>query len=98
AFPINTMSLFMSFMVAFLADSAQPPPPAKKLIEFGWDEPGPAFMREHIAEMEKTPFDGCVFHIEYTKPANGSGSFTWEAWGSRAFDMAELQKAADDLK
>src|SRR5689334_8371251 len=70
----------------------------KKLIEFGWDEPGPAFMRDHIAEMEKTPFDGCVFHVDYAKPANGTGSFTWEAWGSRSFEMVELQKALDDLK
>ena len=37
----------------------------KKLIEFGWDEPGTKFMREHIAEMQQTPFDGCVFHVEY---------------------------------
>src|SRR5207244_10264732 len=25
----------------------------KKLIEFGWDEPTTAFLREHIAEMEQ---------------------------------------------
>src|SRR6266705_3574799 len=91
-------ALFMSFMAAFPAHSAQPPPSEKKLIEFGWDESDPAFMREHITEMEKTPFDGCVFHVDYTKPTNGSGSFTWEAWGFRAFQMAELQKAVDDLK
>ena len=27
----------------------------KKLIEFGWDEPDTAFLREHIAAMQKTP-------------------------------------------
>ena len=27
--------------------------PAKKLIEFGWDEPDAAFMRRHIDQMEQ---------------------------------------------
>ena len=70
----------------------------KKLIEFGWDEPDPAFMRQHIAEMERTPFDGCVFHVDYGKPGGGKGSFTWECWGTRAFKAEELQAASDDLK
>jgi hypothetical protein len=30
---------------------------AKKLIEFGWDEPDIAFMRTHITELQGTPFD-----------------------------------------
>jgi len=73
--------------------------PAKKLIEFGWDEPDTAFMREHAAEMEQTPFDGCVFHVEARKSAGqGKSSFTWEAWGARAFTEAELKPALDDLK
>ena len=71
---------------------------AKKLIEFGWDEPSPPFMRQHIAEMEKTPFDGCVFHVDIAKPDGGGGSFTWEVWGSHTFAMADLQKALNDLK
>ena len=37
---------------------------AGKLIEFGWDEPDTAFMREHAAEMERSPFDGCVSDTE----------------------------------
>ena len=70
----------------------------KKVIEFGWDEPDTAFMREHITEMERTPFDGCVFHLLYAKPDGSSGNFTWECWGRRAFTEAELQPALDDLK
>ena len=30
---------------------------AKKLIEYGWDVPDTAFVRQHVAEMEKVPFD-----------------------------------------
>jgi hypothetical protein len=40
----------------------------KKLIEFGWDEPGTTFMRQHIDETEMAPFDGCVFHVHYGEP------------------------------
>jgi hypothetical protein len=70
----------------------------KKLIEFGWDEPDPAFMRRHAAQMERTPFDGCVFHLDYTRPDRTEGRFTWECWGRRAFTLAELKPGRDDLK
>ncbi|MEW6157726.1 MAG: hypothetical protein AB1813_09850, partial [Verrucomicrobiota bacterium] len=71
----------------------------KKLIEFGWDEPGTAFMREHIAQMEKSPFHGCVFHVDASKEGGGrGGSFTWESWGARVFTEAELKPALEDLK
>jgi hypothetical protein len=55
-------------------------------------------MRAHIAEMEKTPFDGCVFHAKYVRPDGKRGDFLWECWGKRAFTEAELQPALDDLK
>ena len=70
----------------------------QKLIEFGWDEPDPAFMRAHLGEMERTPFDGCVFHVDATNASGGTSRFTWEGWGTRAFTEAELQHAVDDLR
>lgn len=70
----------------------------KKLIEFGWDEPDTAFMRKHISELEQTPFDGCVFTVNYAKPDGSASSFMSEAWGTRAFTDAELKPALDDLK
>jgi hypothetical protein len=72
------------------AVGAQTTRPARKLIEFGWDEPDAAFLRKHIAEMEKTPFDGCVFHL--TK------EFLWHCWSRRAFAEAEMSPAVEDLK
>lgn len=68
--------------------------PQKKLIEFGWDEPNTAFMRQHIVEMERTPFDGCVFHLSDDIQEN----YIWDCWGKRAFTEAELKPALDDLK
>lgn len=35
----------------------------KKLIEYGWDVPTPAQMRDEIASMEKRPFDGLIFRL-----------------------------------
>lgn len=35
----------------------------KKLIEYGWDVPYPDFVRDHIREMEKLPFDGLIFKL-----------------------------------
>ncbi len=70
----------------------------KKLIEFGWDEPGPTFMRDHCQEMDKTPFDGTVFHLDYVSEDGTTGNFTWECWGRRTFTAAELQPSLDALQ
>ncbi|MGB7158505.1 MAG: hypothetical protein WBD40_10600, partial [Tepidisphaeraceae bacterium] len=70
----------------------------KKLIEFGWDEPNTAYMRKHIAAMEETPFDGCVFHCTYLDEQGKPQRFMNAGWGKRAFTDAELQPALDDLK
>ncbi len=71
--------------------------PGKKLIEWGWDEPDTAFLRAHIAQMERTPFDGCVYHAIARTPA-GPLNLTWRAWGRRALSEEELRQAADDLR
>ena len=70
----------------------------KKLIEFGWDEPDPTFMRQHAAEMDDSPFDGCVFHIEAKAPGRSKGSFTWDGWGQRSFSEEDLRPALEELK
>jgi hypothetical protein len=70
----------------------------KKLIEFGWDEPDTVFLRRHLAQMERTPFDGCVFRVTSSRPDSTLGPFLWEAWGRHAFGDDELQSALDDLQ
>ena len=72
--------------------------PVKKLVEFGWDEPDTAFLRRHIAEMEQTPFDGCVFHVLAVNARGGQENFTWLCWGRRSFSEAELGAARADLR
>ncbi len=72
-------------------DSAVAP---KKLIEWGWDEPDARFLREHIDEMERYPFDGLVFHVNSSQ----GGNFVWEMWGGRRFERDEFADAVTDLR
>ena len=67
---------------------------AKKLIEWGWDEPDTRFMRANIRQMEQFPFDGLVFHVNGSK----GGNFAWEMWGSRRFALDKFKQAIDDLR
>jgi hypothetical protein len=70
---------------------------AKKLIEFGWDEPDTSFMRREREQLERAPLDGCVFHINAHGTGGGPENFTWLCWGRRRFSEAELRPAIDDL-
>jgi hypothetical protein len=71
--------------------------PGKKLIEFGWDEPDTRFMREHIAQLQASPFDGCVFHVSF-RLANGTQrNFSWDLWGRNRIPAALLDSARADL-
>lgn len=72
--------------------------PAKQLIEFGWDEPDARFMREHIAQLQASPFDGCVFHVDYRTAQGDSGNFTWKVWGRRRFRDDDLAAARAHLR
>ena len=42
---------------------AQQAPTQKKLIEYGWDVRNPVYVREHIRDMEKLPFDGLIMRM-----------------------------------
>ena len=37
----------------------------KKLVEFGWDYPNVSFLKAHISQMVKVPFDGVVFSFDF---------------------------------
>ena len=73
-------------------------PAGKRLIEMGWDEPDPRFMRTHLAQLLASPFDGCVYHVNYRTARGDSGNFTWELWGRRRFTAAELAEADSNLR
>ena len=56
------LAAWMVCAVSLFAGAAQSAP-AKKLIEYGWDVPTPAQMRDELAAMEKRPFDGLIFRL-----------------------------------
>ncbi len=71
----------------------------KKLLTYvSREAPDTAFMRKHIAQMEKSPFDGVFFTIKVTKPDGTQGNFMSENWGSHAFTEADFKPALDDIK
>jgi hypothetical protein len=72
--------------------------PAKTLIEFGWDEPGTSLLRRQLGQLEQTPFDGCVFHVEARGAQGAPANFTWLCWGRRAFTPDQLESARQDLE
>jgi len=71
--------------------------PGKKLIEWGWDEPSPAYLRANAERMDRYGFDGVVFHAEPThdeKVAN----FAWECWSAKRFEYADFAQNLTDLQ
>jgi hypothetical protein len=96
--PIARLLCTSGLVLIASAVAAAQPSAQKKLIEFGWDEPDTAFMRQHLQEMEQTPFDGCVFHVLSANTNGSQGNFTWECWGTRTFAEADLKPALDDLR
>src|SRR5262245_58263113 len=95
AAPMPVRSIVLTLL--FCSAGAAFPADGRKLIEFGWDQPDTAFLRLHAAELDASPFDGCVIGLRY-KSAETSGSFTGECWGNRAFKPEELAGAMDDLR
>jgi hypothetical protein len=88
--------LLLSALLAPAAMAAQdlPQVPADhKLIEWGWDEPGPAYMRANAARMDSSGFDGVIFHAD-----TDAGDFTWECWGSKQFRYEDFASTVADLK
>jgi len=71
--------------------------PRKKLLQWGWDEPDTAVLLKHLPEMERSPFDGCVFSVRHG-PGRAGGSFTWQFWGRRRFARDDLENAFSDLR
>ena len=90
--------LALTLLLSSLGFAQTKPATPKKLIEFGWDEPDTAFMRQHIREMEKRPFAGCVYDIFGADAAGQKLRFIEHAWGKRKFTLQELKAPIDDLK
>ncbi|NOY81899.1 MAG: hypothetical protein GXP31_12960 [Kiritimatiellaeota bacterium] len=61
---LTAVVFLMGLWPGVKADTAHGPAKLdKKLIEYGWDVPFADFVRDHIREMEKRPFDGLIFKL-----------------------------------
>lgn len=85
-------------LIEWLKPAPAPRRPAARLIEFGWDEPDTHFMLTQMAQMERMPFDGTVFHVAATGAQGKQASLTWDGWSKREFTEAELRGPEADLK
>ncbi|MCL5284022.1 MAG: hypothetical protein M1330_04850 [Armatimonadetes bacterium] len=83
-----------------LTGCTQPPAKGaeKKLIEFGWDSPSTAYLKDHIAEMEKMPFDGLVLYADYKNSQGKPVHFYSTDFGIIKIPWSALQPALHDLK
>ncbi len=71
---------------------------APKLIEFGWDIPGPRFLHDNLERMQDHPFDGLLFNLVHENPRlapeDDKEDFAGEV--PRAFDVRRWRE--DELR
>ncbi len=70
----------------------------RRLIQFGWDEPSTRFLRLHIREMERMPFDGVVLNARYLDAGGNEAVLEWTGFGARPIPWDALEPALADLK
>lgn len=68
-------------------------PATKKLIEYGWDVPTPAFVAANIREMEKRPFDGLIM-----RPAGSDRGNIFRGGKWNPVDYEADMKAMRDIR
>jgi hypothetical protein len=70
-----------------------------KIIEWGWGTPDPAYVKDHVREMEQLPFDGLVLDLRANgAPPDTSGRFAWNAWGAKTLTAASYSESIDALR
>jgi hypothetical protein len=65
----------------------------KKIIEWGWDEPTAAWMKQNITQAETLPFDGFVLPLKLRDGTN----MTWKMWSAQHIDYDGLTYMADEM-
>src|SRR5207302_9990081 len=84
--------------IAFAGDFV-PSTKNKKIINYGQDWPNTAYVRAHIAEMERRPYDGIVIAVSKERePKAPSDSIGFRAFSKERFDAKDYQHAIDDLR
>ncbi|HET6386638.1 MAG TPA: hypothetical protein VFJ58_24875, partial [Armatimonadota bacterium] len=87
-------ALFVTTSIPALASSHSD----KKLIEFGWDEPDTAQVRQNVHQMEQAPFDGVVLNAHYRDAHGANQVLEWTGFSATPIPWESLQPALADLK
>jgi hypothetical protein len=71
----------------------------KKLIEYGWAAPTPNFVRQHLREMEKRPFDGVILKLNAGKEVFKKTAYPNTAFAQDRQDLAAIksQRLSDNF-
>lgn len=89
---MSTRLIIIAWLIVAVASAfAQPAGswPRKKIIETGWDQPDTVRLRQNLADMEKTPFDGlmvgCVGRVDDQRRQDLRGVFGPDPWQQEWF-------------
>ena len=91
--------LLAALMLASVpAWTQEPTPLKKKIIEWGWDTPGPIYVRDHIREMEQKPFDGIIMQGLKVKKDGQEREFYDAFFGKERSELEEFSEVIQVLK
>jgi hypothetical protein len=97
--------VLLGTLPVFAGDVAAPPDQIQqaKIIEWGWHTPPTPYVREHIREMEKMPFDGVVLTLtangmhDLSKQVARQHTFPACDFGADPLDPGEYSESIDAL-
>lgn len=87
-FLLSCIFLTVTLIMHLLIKPAEPQSSTKKLIEYGWDAPTAEFFRQHIKQMEKSPFDGIIIKLDAGKKVFKKTSYPETAFIQNRKDLA----------
>ncbi len=92
------IALLAVLPLARVALRPSPAPPSRRLIQFGWGEPTTDFLRRHIREMERLPFDGVVLNAGYRDASGRQALLHWRGFSAEPIPWQSLEPALRDLR
>jgi hypothetical protein len=74
------------------------PTSVKELVQYGWNPPDTAFIRQNIRQMEKLPFEGVVLKANFTDENGTRRKFEEYIWSNYRIPPEGIRQAILDLR